>query len=187
MGDKIRALFFSGRGQGRINESESMGFATERLFLREITEEDTERLVRWRADPKVYCFFRLPHALTKEEHLKWFREIYLVDDRQISFIVIEKKSQEKIGIVGIKRVESDCAEVSYLLDKTAQGKGYATEAVQKLIEFSTDYWNCTRVVAEIHRKNHASIRMIQKLGFQKKSSQGDFEMFESKWVYLRKD
>lgn len=151
---------------------------TERLLLREITEKDTDKIVCWRSNPDVYRFFRSPHALTKEEHLKWFHEIYLRDDEQVSFIVFEKESCKKIGIVGVKRTEKDCTEVSYLLDKMAQGKGYAHEAVQKLMEFSKIYWNCTRATAEIHKENHASSKMIRKLGFQKKSLQGDFEIFE---------
>ena len=155
---------------------------TERLLLREIIESDTDRIVQWRSEADVYCFFRSPHALAKEEHLKWFREIYLVDDEQISFIVVEKELCKKIGIVGIKRIQKDCAEVSYLLDKTAQGKGYASEAVQRLIEFSAEYWNCTKVAAEIHKENFASAKMIQKLGFQKKRVQGNFEVFERKVV-----
>lgn len=152
--------------------------ATDRLLLREITEEDAEWIVRWRAEPEVYRFFRSAHALTKEEHLKWFREIYLPDEKQISFMIIEGKSRKKIGVAGIKRIEPDCAEVSYLLDKTAQGKGYAGEAVEKLIEFSKELRGCKRVMAEIHKENHASVKMIQKLGFVKKTSRENFVLFE---------
>lgn len=151
---------------------------TERLLLQEITEKDTEQIVQWRAEPDVYRFFRFPHAITEEEHLKWFHKIYLPDKNQISFMLIEKKSNKQIGVVGVKRIGSDSAEASYLLDKTAQGKGYASEAVQRITEFLKEYWGCKKVIAEIHKGNHASIKMIQKLGFQKKFSHGNFEIFE---------
>ena len=50
---------------------------TKRLILREIESGDAETIVRWRSDPKVYQYFRSPHALTMEEHLAWFENGYL--------------------------------------------------------------------------------------------------------------
>ena len=98
--------------------------------------------------------------------------------KQISFMLTEIKSGKKIGVVGIKQVETDTVEVSYLLDESARGKGYASEAVCKVMFFSKDHWGCIWAIAEIHRENSASIKMIQKLGFQKNDSHGDFEIFK---------
>lgn len=155
--------------------------STQRLILRELSEEDTERIVLWRSNPDVYKYFRSPHELTMEEHTKWYKTNYLLDDTQIQFVAFEKTFMKAVGVFGIRKctdLQND-VEVSYLLDENAQGKGYSQEAVLGMIEFAKERWNTTRVIAEIHKDNQASIKMIERLGFRL------IELRESFWVYER--
>lgn len=154
---------------------------TDRLQLREIAECDSDLIVKWRSEPDVYPFFCSPHRITKEEHLQWFNNRYLKDDNQISFIVIEKISKEPIGVFGIKKesTSSEHVEVSYLLDKKAQGKGYAQEAILGMIEFAKCQWNSSIVMAEVHKDNTASVKVVERLAFKRESLKGNF------WTYKK--
>lgn len=154
---------------------------TDRLKLREIMEGDTDIIVRWRSNPEVYQFFYSPHLITKEEHLQWFYGRYLNDSDQISFIALEKLSKNPIGVFGIKRIDFERVEVSYLLDEMAQGKGYAGEAVVAMITFARRKWAVSRAVAEIHKDNVSSIKMIRRLQFNLKETHGTFLVFEREW------
>ena len=152
---------------------------TERLILRNITEEDTPVIVKWRSDPAVYRFFLSPHPLTEEEHLKWFRENYSSHPTRFDWMALSN-DEEPVGVFGLKKEneEAKTAEISYLLAPGQTKKGYASEAVKGLMRFARDDWNCETVVAIINEDNTDSVRFIEKLGFEKESTDGVFSTYK---------
>lgn len=137
---------------------------TERLMLRGIDEADAETIVLLRSAPDVYKFFKSPHQITIEEHLNWYRNRYLLDDNRFDWVCIEKQSGERIGVFGLNR-DADIAEINYLLAPDAQHKGYALEAIRRLVDYASKNLGSKQVVAEIHKENKPSIVLIEKLGF----------------------
>ena len=154
---------------------------TERLRLSDMTENEAPSVVEWRSDPEVYKYFVSPHKISLEEHLNWFRNRYVYDTNRFDWIAFDNDN-EPIGVFGAKRNDenSDAAEVSYILSPKYYGKGYAGEAVEKVIGFCREYWNCRVVIAEIHKDNLNSIKFIERLGFSKESSNGDFVIYSRK-------
>ena len=152
---------------------------TERLTMREIREKDADCLVRWRSDPDAYRFFLLAHPITKEEHLRWFHEIYENDAGRIDWLCCEKDREKPVGVFGIRRdrLEPYTVEVSYLLDRSARHKGYAQEALRALLRWCRQHWRTERAVAKIHRENEASLHMIRKLGFMQKEEKDGFVLY----------
>ncbi len=136
---------------------------TKRLILREIESGDAETIVRWRSDPKVYQYFRSPHALTMEEHLAWFENGYLGNEDIVSWI--GSAEGRLIGVFGAKRISFSEAEVSYLVAQKFQNRGYAREAVEGICQWISSNWNVILITAEIHSKNIVSQNFIQALGF----------------------
>lgn len=57
------------------------------------------------------------------------------------------------------------ASLGYCFDETTWGHGYATEAVTALLEWSFDTLDLNRIQAETDTRNHASVRVLEKLGF----------------------
>ena len=158
---------------------------TQRLILKEITEEDAEQIVFWRSNPNVYKYFRSPHELTLEEHIKWYEQTYLLDNAQIQFVAYENTSQQAIGVFGIRRYPNikSSVEVSYLLDVKAQGNGFSKEAVLGIIKFAKENWRATSAIAEIHKDNYASIKMIERLGFKRIEDRDSFGVYERNLCY----
>ena len=70
--------------------------------------------------------------------------------------------------------DSKEAEVSYILAPQQYGKGYASEAVNCLIQFCREEWKCVCVTAEVHEENSDSIRFAEKLGFAIELKNGSF-------------
>lgn len=155
---------------------------TERLLLFDMEEQDTANVVKWRSVPEVYCFFLAQHPLSEQEHLNWYRNSYIYNINRYDWVARKKEDNQPIGIFGVKREseQSMVAEVSYILAPEHQGKGYASEAVLRTMQFAKECWECDRVVAEIHVKNKASIEFVQRLGFVYVSSNGDFCIYERK-------
>lgn len=149
---------------------------TKRLYLREIEEDDSELIVRWRSDPAIYKFFKSPHRIVLEEHLNWFRKIYQGDHNRTDYMCIEKASEKKIGVFGLI-FEGDKVEVSYLLAPEAQHKGFAAEAIYELIEMAKKEHGSKQVVAEINKDNESSINFVQKMGFSIVAMNGDFLIY----------
>ncbi len=151
---------------------------TERLTLRGIKEEDAPFIAKIRSDPDVYPFFLVPRKLTAEEHLKWFREKYIYDDNRIDWIGF-RGTDIPVGIFGIKRSDGNAAEaeISYILDPAWYGKGFAREAIEKVLCFAWENWNIRTVTAEIHRKNINSVRFACKIGMVEADRHGDFIVF----------
>src|SRR5262249_8528923 len=57
-------------------------------------------------------------------------------------------------------------EIGYGIAETHQGKGIATAAVRLLVSRVFTESKLRRLIAYVHEENHASRRVLEKLGFQ---------------------
>ena len=157
---------------------------TDRLDIRNIEEADAEQIVAWRNDPDVNKYLGIPKELTVGEHLEWYRNSYLNNENRLDCIAVLSGSDAVVGVFGVKResAEATAAEVSYLLDKNYQGKGYASEAVKALIGFAKEEWGCREFIATIHRSNSRSAGFIKGLGFEKIDSENGMDIFRKNFL-----
>lgn len=58
------------------------------------------------------------------------------------------------------------AELGFLLDKAHWNRGLAGEAVSLMIKYGKDAWNLRKVYAFVKAGNDASVRVLEKNGFQ---------------------
>ena len=61
------------------------------------------------------------------------------------------------------------AYIGYSLSRTAWGKGYACEAVRKMLDYLFRVLNLHRVVADCDVENTASIRLLERTGFRREA------------------
>lgn len=153
---------------------------TERLLLREIRDSDASLIAQWRSDPEVYRYFLSPRPITKEEHLNWYFNCYKEDSSRIDFMAVGKKFGGEKGVFNIKRElnNQQCAEIGYLLDRSAQGKGYAQEGIKRLMIFAKDEWKCKKIIFHIHEENEASRVLAEKLGCAVTDRRGNFILYQ---------
>ncbi len=150
---------------------------TERLILRGIDESDAECIVKWRSVPEVFRYFLSPHQITLEEHMNWYQNRYLSNEKRFDWMCFEKQTGNRIGVFGLYK-DDGAAEINYLLASEAQHKGYATEAVKELMRFASDEWGYKRFIAEIHEENEASVTLAEKLGFRVESCNPPFNVYQ---------
>jgi ribosomal-protein-alanine N-acetyltransferase len=60
---------------------------------------------------------------------------------------------------------SATAEIGYALGKTWWGQGYASEAIQALIDYAFVVLGLRRLTAHVDTRNQASHQLLLKLGF----------------------
>lgn len=77
-----------------------------------------------------------------------------------------------IGFKG-KPNSENIVEIGYGIVPSAQGKGYATEAVQKLIDWAFSNKSINKIVAECLDENIPSIRVLEKLQMKRMGSENN--------------
>lgn len=76
-----------------------------------------------------------------------------------------KTTNEFIGWCGLKyRVEIDKVDVGYRLHQKFWGKGFATEAAKRSIDYGFNDLHLNQIFAAAHAENLASIKVLEKIG-----------------------
>jgi RimJ/RimL family protein N-acetyltransferase len=87
--------------------------------------------------------------------------------------VEEKVSDRYVGELGFADFKRDIQpsiegmpEMGWALVPRAHGKGYATEALRAAVSWGDSHFGLLRTVCIIHRDNHQSFRVAEKLGYK---------------------
>ena len=143
---------------------------TERLILRPMRVEDCFVMYDYarRADVTKYLTWS-PHINLEQtkEYLKYIKKHYHAGDFY-DWAVVVADEDRMIGTCGFTRFhcEHDCAEVGYVLNPDYHGKGYATEAVTRVLAFGFDNLLLNRIEAKYMMGNDASRRVMEKCGMR---------------------
>ena len=139
---------------------------TERLTLREMTDEDFPGLCRMLQDPEV--MYAYEHAFPDDEAWEWLRrqrERYRRDGIGL-WAVLEKSSGQMVGQCGL--TWQDCGggepvmEVGYLLEKAAWHKGFATEAARACRDYAFQRLGAEEVYSIIRDSNLSSQKVARR-------------------------
>lgn len=140
---------------------------TERLYLEPFSERHLEGLFLLDSDPEVMRY--LGPLKTREETKA---AIARVEERWVRlgygwWALIEKTSSKIVGAVCVQNtanVEGAPLEIGWRLALSAQGKGYATEAGEAVMNFAFDRLRVDFVVALAVQENTPSLKVMQRLG-----------------------
>lgn len=159
---------------------------TQRLLLRPIQQEDKSEIFKYRSDSETNKYqgwipktmedvenFISKVAVTFNEPETWFQ-----------LVVVEKGSGEIIGDVGIHFMgnENKQVEIGCTLDKHIQGKGYASESLEEVIDHLFSNFNKHRITTSIDPNNVNSVRLVERLGFRKEAHFVKSLFFNGDWV-----
>ena len=81
-------------------------------------------------------------------------------------------SQEKLGNIGIKIIDhhNRVAEVGFMLKHSAQGKGFAAEALALIKGYAFNTLNLNKLTATCSVHNLGSYKLLEKLGFNREQT-----------------
>lgn len=138
---------------------------TNRLILRLLIEDDLDDLVQLNSDPEVRAFF--PDGVQNREQTKK-RMLELIDNYNKhhlpGFIMVEKESNAFLGRCGFSLTEDNEVEVGYLIHKKYWSKGYATEALNALLDWAKLNIKREYIIAFSPTAHIASQRVMEKCG-----------------------
>jgi RimJ/RimL family protein N-acetyltransferase len=146
---------------------------TERLVLRQFTEDDVDNLVELDGDPQVMQFINggrpTPREEIENDVLPAFLGYYERFAGYGFWAAEEKATGRFVGWFHFRPAKDARAgevELGYRLRKSAWGQGYATEGSLALIEKGFAEFGVERVVAFTMVVNVASRRVMEKAGLR---------------------
>jgi RimJ/RimL family protein N-acetyltransferase len=144
---------------------------TARLILRRPRLADAEAIfARYASDPEVTRFMSFP----RHHDVEAARQFVASSDAQWAIwstgpYLIEDLSGELLGGTGFDFDDARTAQTGYVLARDAWRKGYATEALAAITALAPAL-GLRRLYATVHPDHAASIRVLQKCGFEREEA-----------------
>jgi RimJ/RimL family protein N-acetyltransferase len=138
------------------------------LKVRSWRRDDLKALVQHANNPKIAANLRdqFPHPYTRRDGID-FLEYAQTQEPESSFAI--EYNGEAVGGVGFlmgRDIARISAEMGYWLSEDHWGHGIATRAVAAMSDWAFDNYKLTRVYAMAFAHNAASIRVLEKAGFE---------------------
>ncbi|WP_054027710.1 GNAT family N-acetyltransferase [Bacillus sp. FJAT-28004] len=144
---------------------------TERLQLREVVKTDAQGIFNCFSHNDVTRYYGQDTftSIEQAKQLVAFFAKSFQENRGIRWGIELKGKKEIIGTIGFNALSSKHkrAEIGYELHPEYWGKGYATEAVSKVISYGFRELELTRIGAVVFIENKESNKLLAKLGFEK--------------------
>lgn len=146
---------------------------TDRLILRKTGLSDTARLFEDFTDRRVLEYFGMHSLKDTGEALafieKWNHQFQ--NQKGIRWAITIKPSDTLIGTVGFRKIFETTlrAEIGYHLNPDHWSKGLMKEALDAVISFGFRQLNLKILEASVFPENKASIKLLEKLNFNKEN------------------
>jgi len=170
-----------------------------RLQLKELTVVDAANLFRYRSLPEVTLF--QGWAPTSVEDAVRFIENDICHemnqpDTWFQFGIFLREEHKLIGDLGIHFLTGEHqrdngqstkdqggeVELGVTIAPTYQGRGFATEAVECVLDFLFDALHKIKVIASVDPNNQKSMALMAGVGFRLKGIYKDSVMFRDEWT-----
>ena len=129
------------------------------IFDKYAQDPDVSRYLTWRPNRSV--------GETRE-----FLQASLVawrEGQSYHWTIVRKEDQELMGMINA-RVENHKWQIGYVLARAYWGKGYMTEAVQKLVAWALEQPEISRIWSVCDIENRASARVMEKAGMTREGT-----------------
>jgi len=160
---------------------------TQRLHLLQIEPSDQAFVFEGLSHPEVIPFYgvRYESLEATAAQMNWYRQME-ADGSGLSWKVVERSSGEACGVISVYffKPEHRKAELGFWFLPSYWGKGYASEALQLVIE----YWQRERMLhrleAFVEGGNDASRKLLLKNGFTEEGFMKDCEIKNGRFISL---
>jgi len=143
-------------------------YGTDRIYIRRITEDDTDLIVDWRnrEDVREHFFFR--EKFTRQMHEKWLRE-KIATGLVEQFIVCLKDGDRPVGSSYLRDIDRDKMTAEYGIfigEADARGIGLGSDILTATMDYALNELKLKKVRARAISDNLASIHIFEKYGFK---------------------
>lgn len=139
---------------------------TPRVTLRPFRESDVDDVFEYASDPdfRKYAPY-IPSDYSHTDAVEYVQQRLDANWSSGPTFAIEHKGKV-IGAVTMRVYEDLSVEVGYGIGSAYQGQGLATEATSAALNWAISIYGAQSIYATADALNHASIRVLEKLGFE---------------------
>lgn len=141
------------------------------VYLRPITRDDTERIVRWRNSDRVRKNFIFQKPFTVQGHIEWM-ETKVASGEVVQFILCETEGDRPVGSVYFRDIDPQNNRAEYGIfigEEDAAGKGYGTLAAKGAVGYAGNTMRLHKLMLRVFADNTAAVRSYEKAGFVKEA------------------
>ena len=160
---------------------------SERVILRPFREEDVAAFHTYRSDPDVAALQGWDPISLDDAHVFVGKQIAgrpgtLGTGAQIAIEL--RATGEMIGDVFLRTPAEQpyAAEIGFTLTPARRGHGYATEAVQLLLQGVFEKLGKHRVTALTYARNERSVRLLERVGMRREAHHIESSQLDGEWV-----
>lgn len=149
--------------------TQELELRTPRLVLKPYVEADLDPMAEMFGDPEVTAFTYLGRQ-DREGTAQVLRDYMAVfADAGYGMFAVRDTGGAYVGEAGLfvppAAASADTLALRYALNRSAWGKGYATEASRAVIDDAFGRLGLERLMAGVVADNVASVRVMERLGF----------------------
>jgi len=126
-----------------------------------------------------------PWVLPPSTHEAYQEYLFkIATDRHYGFLIVEKESDKLVGVVNINEICRGVFQSGYLgyyAFKPFQSKGLMQQGMKLVIEHAFIKLKLHRLEANIQPENIASIKLVEKLNFQKEGYSPKYLKINGQW------
>jgi RimJ/RimL family protein N-acetyltransferase len=155
---------------------------TKRLILRRLVPADAEALFAYRADPEVMRYQNWEPAYVEEVRVFIMRlegKEPIMPGKWFQLGIILRDTGELVGDCGIHPSADEVrqVELGITLAPLAQGRGFATEALNAVFGYLFTQTETHRVTCSVDPRNLPCLKLLQNVGMRQEA-----HMIESLWI-----
>lgn len=139
--------------------------------LRKIVKEDASRIAEYANNREIWLNLRdyFPHPYTIEDAHGFIEMVSSSGPNEIFAIANEEGFIGVVGIHPLTDIYKSTAELGYWLGEPHWGKGHVTKAVDMMVDYTWEKTEIERIEAGVFDYNPASMRVLEKCGFEKEA------------------
>lgn len=146
-----------------------------KVYLRPISIDDTESIIKWRNNNKVRHNFIYQKKFDKDTHLRWLEE-YVDTGKVIQYIIVDKVSNNSIGSVYYRDIDYINKKAEYGIfigNDNYRGIGIGTEVAKIFIKYGFEILKLKSIYLRVFEDNYGAIKSYFKAGFKKNGKYED--------------
>jgi diamine N-acetyltransferase len=155
------------------------------LSLRAMEPGDIDLMYAWENDPETWQFSNT-HTPFSKFHLEQYvlnSHCDIYTDKQLRLMIVDKAGNT-VGTIDLFEFDprNKRAGIGILIAKPFRKKGYASEAIDLVIDYCKKTIGLHQVFCNIAQNNKISIKLFQSKGFESVGIKKQWLLYDNKWL-----
>ncbi len=153
------------------------------IYLRPMTYEDTDDIVRWRNQDEVRKNFIYQELFTRQSHENWIRNM-VEPGKVVQMMICEEDTDRALGSVYIRDIDRVHQKGEYGIfigEASARGRGVGAGAAKLMLRYGFEELALHKIFLRVFADNLQAIRSYEKAGFLREAHLKDEVCIDGKY------